>query len=636
MTILVALVIVGTLGAAGSAWGMARGERTARIATIGGLLALILVAILALALDASPVTPGPPTEQTLFDGRLAPNAYLRLVIALWALDGLLIAGVGAISDGWTGLRGLLPATLTAIVGGTLAFAARDLTLAAAAAGITGLAAMVVMAAAKGPSVVIAGARELRVSLLGPALLIAVAAAAPVAAAIVLRGVTAGADQVGAGDEAGGAIGLLALASALVIAVRYGVIPFHVRVPRLADTVPHLSLPLLLAWIPVPVAVVGLAITDRVLLPLGLPLDGERAIVVGVVLVSLLATALGAFFQDDLRHAVGYLVIANGSLVLLGIAAFDSAAWGPARTWLVIVAVAMSALLAWSAVAESRFGTRSIPELRGWVRSSPVLAAALVVITIATFGIPGWRAFSIRADLANLATPSPWSWLLIVASLATLPTYLRLLVVGAGTPTSTVSRAVPERIARGWQTQSLPIEREGMPATSSPEAPVDLPQAVAPVDLPQADVAGDKPQADAEGDASTDAPVDLPQADVAGDKPQADTAGDASPDDHAGDGDDATHAAAEAPDPTSGTAQDETVSSDPRRRRLRPDRASGATRRTIDGTRRLTTAIRRDSSILTASAVLALAILAALTSAGAFGIADAAAEPTSIVTVQSSD
>lgn len=566
MTLLVTLLVVGSLGAVGSAWGLSRDGRVARLAAAGGVVALILVAILALALDGSPAPQGQPADQPLFGGLLAPNGYLRLVVALWAIDALLIAAVAAVSDGLRGMRGVLPATLTAIVGGTLAFAAKDLTLAVAAAGITGLAAMVVLAAASGPGVVIAGARELRVSLLVPAVLIGVAAAAPIAASIVLRGVTAGAEEIGAGDEAGGMMGLLALSAAIVVAMRYGVIPFHVRVPRLADAVPRLSLPLLLAWIPLPVAVVGLAITDRLITPLALPLDGERLIVVAAVLISLGAMALGAFFQDDLRHAVGYLVIADGSLALLGIAAFDTSSWGPARTWLVIMAVSKTALLAWAAVAEARFQTRSIPELRGWIRGSPVLAAALVVTTVATFGIPGWKAFTARADLANFAVSTPWSWLLIAAGLATLPTYLRLLAVGAGTATSTVSRAAPERIARAWRPEELPVERERSAEPTSQEAAGALSIDDA---LP------------ASGEATT------------------------------------AH-------PAAATAHGAT------------DRLALAGGRTVARARKVNAAIQRDRAILTASAVLALAILAALTASGALGIAPAAAEPTLIVSAQSSD
>jgi len=587
MTILSALLVIGSLGAVGSSWGLSRGGRAAQVAAAGGVVALILVAILALALDGSP---GQSVGRPAFDGLLAPNGYLRLVVALWAIDSLLIAAVAVVSDGREGLRGVLPATLTAIVGGTLAFAAKDLTLAAAAAGITGLAAMVVLAAATGAGVIAAGARELRVSLLGPALLIAVAAAAPVAAAMVLRGVAAGADEIGVADEAGGALGLLALTSAVAIAMRYGVIPFHVRVPRLADAVPRLSLPLLLAWIPLPFAVVGLTIIDRVITPLALPLDGERLIVVAVVLVSLMATALGAFFQDDLRHAVGYLVIADGSLALLGIAAFDSEAWGPARTWLVIVAVSKTALLTWAAVAEARFQTRSIPDLRGWIRASPVLTAGLLVITVATFGIPGWKALTARADLASFAADTPWSWLLILAGLATLPTYIRLLVIGAGSATSAVSRAAPERIARGWRPDVLPVEHELASASTARSASTAQDETA-----PKAD---DGSVRGADGRESGDESGD--QAPAPGGEPT-----------------EITKPAASA------------------RRRL-PDRAAATSRGAAERARRLAAAIRRDSALLTSSAVLALAILAALTSAGALGISSAAAEPTVIVSSQSSD
>ena len=80
-------------------------------------------------------------------------------------------------------------------------------------------------------------------------------------------------------EAGAAIGLFAVAVALVVAVRLGSIPFHLRVPRLTDVAPPISLPLLLAWIPVPLGVAAIAIVDRQLAPLALPLDGEQALIV---------------------------------------------------------------------------------------------------------------------------------------------------------------------------------------------------------------------------------------------------------------------------------------------------------------------------------------------------------------------
>ena len=92
--------------------------------------------------------------------------------------------------------------------------------------------------------------------------------------------------------------------ALVVAVRLGSDPFHLRVPRMTDVAPPISLPLLLAWIPVPLGVAGIAIVDRQLAPLALPLEGEQALIVLLALVTLVGGALAAYISDDLRHATG--------------------------------------------------------------------------------------------------------------------------------------------------------------------------------------------------------------------------------------------------------------------------------------------------------------------------------------------
>ena len=264
------------------------------------------------------------------------------------------------------------------------------------------------------------------------------------------------------------LGLAALAVTLAIGARLGAIPFHVRFSRLADAAHPIELPLLLAWLGVPVVVAGLAIVDGQIAPLALPLEGERAVVIAVAFVTIVGAALAAFVQDDLRHAAGYLVIADGGLVLLGFAALDPAAWGPARVWLVAMAASKTALIAWAAVAEDRFETRSIPDLRGWLRRSPILAAGLLLTILATFGIPGWVAFEARGTLARLAVDAPWDALLVLAGFLTLPTYLRLLALGTGPATSKVDRAAPERIVRrrgagaSLLKETLVVEMEAAP------------------------------------------------------------------------------------------------------------------------------------------------------------------------------
>ena len=584
---LAVLLAVGGLGAGLAAWGGARGGTAARFGAVAGALALLIVLALALAMDAGRVGDTDAASQTgaFFDGRIVATDYVRLVVALWALDSVLVVAIAWLLGGLLALRGLLGATLAAIVGGTVALGATSLTLGVLAAAATGLASVVVVVAAERPSAVPTAARELRAALGTGALLLGAIAISPVAGALALGEGSAGFDDGGAtlaataNGEAGGVLGIAALGIVLAVGVRLGAIPFHLRVPRLTDVSPPVASPLLLGWLSLPLAVAGLAALDRLVAPLALPLDGERAIIVAFAFLTLVAGALAAFLADDLRHSVGYLVIADGGLVLLGLAALDPAAWGPTRVWLVALAASKTAVAAWAAVTEARFETRSLPDLRGWIRRAPILAAGLLLAMMATFGLPGWIVFGARGDLARLAAGAPWDAVLVVAGFLTLPAYLRLLAIGAGPPSSPVARAAPERIMRRRRPQeALPVELEGAgPAVTAGEALAA-----------KIGVTGGIVGASAGAAASADAAgVD------AGGRPA-----------------------------TAGAAWS-------RLSMRRPAAAASLGQR-------LAAALRRDRTELTSAAVLALAILAALTSWGALDIGGAAAEPAPIVSGPASD
>ena len=564
---LLVLLVVGGLGAVAAGWGLARGGRAARVGAVTGGLALLLMLILALTLDPPAVVdagidPGFGTQTTggLFDGRLVPTAYLRLVLGLWALDAVLLAFIAWLLGGLAHLRGVLPATLAAMTGGVVVLASADLAIGAAAATATGMAALIAVPPGRGRTLAAVAARELRLTLVVGAAVLAVVAVAPLTAALALRGagVTDGAPTPAVTAVGASAmLGLGALAVAVAVGARLGAIPFHVRFSRIADAAAPIDLPLLLAWLAVPVAVIGLAIVDGQIAPLALPFAGDRLIIVGLAFVTLVAASIAAFIQDDLRHATGYLIIADGGLLLLGFAALDPAAWGPARVWLVAMAASKTALAAWSAVAEDRFETRSIPDLRGWLRRSPILAASLVVTVIATFGVPGWIAYEARGTLARLVVDAPWDVPLVLAGFLTLPTYLRLLALGVGPATSKVDRAAPERIVRR-RGEGVSLLKESL----------------------EVEVEGTAPSGGA-GDVST-APA-------------------------------ASH---RAPGARS-------------RARLRASADGGWDAAARAGTR-FGRALRRDRTELLAAAVLALAVLAALTSWGALDLAGAAAEPAPIV------
>ena len=570
------LLTVGAIGAAVSAWGLARDGRASRTGAIGGGIALLALISLTFTLD----TPAPRTIGSdgsaaaiaggLFDGHLVPTAYLRLTLGVWGLDAAVLTCLAWLLGGLPRLRGVLPGTLAAMTGGAIVLASADLAVGAAAATATGLAALLAVPPSRGRSAVAASARELRLTLAVGAVLLAVVAVSPLIAALTLGAVRATSGAVDGGAAAAttaGAsamLGLAALAVTLGVGARLGAIPFHVRFSRLADAATPIDLPLLLAWLAVPVVVAGLAIVDGQIAPLALPLEGDRVVVIAIALVTMSGAALAAFVQDDLRHTAGYLLIADGGLVLLGFAALDPAAWGPARVWLVAMAASKTALIGWAAVAEDRFGTRSVPDLRGWLRRSPILGAGLIVTIVATYGIPGWVAFEARGALARLAVDAPWDALLVLAGFLTLPTYLRLVALGAGAPTSKVDAAAPERIVRrrgdgvSLLKETLDVEREG-PTPGAPDGLV------------------------------ADATLDT----VTGDAP--------------------------------GRRRPALIAS----RRPVTAVVAGWSHGGTRGAGRLGGTLRRDRTELLAAAVLALAIIAALTSWGALDIAGAAAEPAPI-------
>jgi NADH:ubiquinone oxidoreductase subunit 2 (subunit N) len=468
---LLTLLLIGGIGAALSAWGLHRGGRAAKAGALVGVVALLGITVAAFLLRPGAVDENGVPITGAFDAHLVASAYLRLIVGLWGLESVVLILVGWLLGGLLRLRGLLPATLAAMTGGTVALAAADLSVGFAAGAATGLAALVISLHGEGAAAVAAAARDLRVSLAGGAVLLGCLAVVPIAGRLALSG--AGSDAgVATGASIGvPAMGVVAVVTTLVVAARWGLLPFHVRVSRLADLVPPETLPLVLAWLAVPLTVVAIAMVDRLVTPLALPLDGERALLVVVALGSMVGGALAAFFHDDLRHAVAYVVVAEAGLLILAIAAFDPAAWGAGRSWVVVLAASKTALLVWSAVTEDRFGTRSVPDLRGWIRRSPLLAVGLVLTAVATIGLPGWIAYDARTTLASLGAAPPWDLLLVIGSVLTLPVYGRLLVVGVGQPTSRVDRAAPEWVAPAGRTWRIP--RPGPPSASDERLPVLL-------------------------------------------------------------------------------------------------------------------------------------------------------------------
>ena len=224
-------------------------------------------------------------------------------------------------------------------------------------------------------------------------------------------------------------GLAYLAFALAVAIRFGVIPFHIVVARLTDAVPETGLPVLIALGPASLAIVGIAWVDSSIAPLPVDVGSERAIVVAIAAASIILATFAAWIQDDLEHVVGYSIVGDAGVVMLALAALDPAAWTPGRIWILAFVVSRSAFAAWAAVVRDSFGTSRLPDLRGWAIRSPLLAVGLVTIVVASIGLPAFAAFEARSELVDLALDGPLQVVVLIATIAPILYYVRVLGIG---------------------------------------------------------------------------------------------------------------------------------------------------------------------------------------------------------------
>src|SRR5436190_22388649 len=125
---LLALLLIGGIGAALSAYGLHRGGRWARAGAVICVVALVGVTIAAFLLRPGRVDETGEPITGLLNAHLSPTAYLRLIIGLWGLESLVLVLAGWLLGGLARLRGMLPATLAAMTGGTVALASADLSV----------------------------------------------------------------------------------------------------------------------------------------------------------------------------------------------------------------------------------------------------------------------------------------------------------------------------------------------------------------------------------------------------------------------------------------------------------------------------------------------------------------------------
>lgn len=405
MTLLPFLIV--TVGGAVAVLFVRGGER---LATAIGMLALLVASLAALAII--------PDEVVELGGSgLVTTAYARLFLALGAVVGLGSAVIGAAAGS---RRDATAVTLAVLGTSAVALALPDprmAVLAATAGGVFG--ALLCITPLGGRVGTAVGARAVRATIIAGVLAIA-------ATAWIGRDLSELVAQPVV-------FGLAYLAMAVAVAIRFGAIPVHAWAARLTDAVPESSLPLITAWGPAALAVVALAWVDGSIAPLLVDVEPARAVVIAVALLTLVLAWVAAWIQDDLEHIVGYAIIGDAAIILLAVAALDPDVWAPARTWILAFVVSRSAFAGWAAAIRATYFTGRLQDLRGWAIRSPLLGIALILVVLASIGLPGLAAFEARGTVIGLVLDGPLAAVAWVGALAPLAYYARLLVVGLQRP-----------------------------------------------------------------------------------------------------------------------------------------------------------------------------------------------------------
>jgi hypothetical protein len=201
-----------------------------------------------------------------------------------------------------------------------------------------------------------------------------------------------------------ALGLALVAIVASVALRTGLIPFHVWAARFMEGVSPLAIPAAFTWGSAAFVLVALDWCQNALSPDAAG-NVERLLIVGLGLVSVVLGGLAAMFHDDVEHVLGYSILADAGVAVLAFASLEPGAAASARNWLVASATVKTALAGWAAVIRSTYGGHRLAELGGWARHSPGLGIAFAVILVAAVGLPGMALYQARATLITGALGS---------------------------------------------------------------------------------------------------------------------------------------------------------------------------------------------------------------------------------------
>ncbi|MEO0603675.1 MAG: NADH-quinone oxidoreductase subunit M, partial [Myxococcota bacterium] len=169
----------------------------------------------------------------------------------------------------------------------------------------------------------------------------------------------------------------------------GLWPFHTWSPDGHAAAPT-AVSMLHAGVLMKLGAFGIMRIGMVLLP-----EGAKywALVVGwVACVNIFYGALSAMAQRDLKYVIAYSSVSHMGIVLLGAAALNETGWNGAIYQMFAHGIMTGLMFAIVGILYERTHDRWIPNLGGFARIMPVVAAGFVLAALSSLGMPGTAGF----------------------------------------------------------------------------------------------------------------------------------------------------------------------------------------------------------------------------------------------------
>jgi NADH-quinone oxidoreductase subunit M len=186
----------------------------------------------------------------------------------------------------------------------------------------------------------------------------------------------------------------------------GVFPFHTWSPDGHASAPT-AVSMLHAGVLMKLGAYGVMRVGMVLMPEGalawMPLVGAVAV------VNVVYGALSAISQKDLKYVVAYSSVSHMGVVMLGAATLQPQGWNGAVFQMVAHGIMTGLFFALVGLVYERAHSRAIPEMGGFGRAMPGVAAFFTLAGLSSLGMPGTAGFvaELLVFLGAWASPFPW-------------------------------------------------------------------------------------------------------------------------------------------------------------------------------------------------------------------------------------